>query len=168
VAPQWRRRRFAANFVRGRGGVKGRQSMRTGAYGLLAGLFVGSSLLLGACGHHHSPSSEAAASDPDINILPADYKRDILAAMHAYLNDPTGIRDAAISEPVLKAVGNLQRYVVCVRFDAKKRGNEEYAGVEEIAAVFLVGRFDHFVEKAQEQCAGLSLTPFPELQKLSR
>jgi hypothetical protein len=147
--------------------VKGQQSMRTGACGLLASLFVGVSLLLGACGHHHSPSSEAATSDPDINILPADYKRDILAAMHAYLNDPTGIRDAAISEPVLKAVGNLQRYVVYVRFDAKKRGNE-YAGVKEIAAVFLVGRFDHFVEKPQEQCAGLNLASFPELQKLPR
>ncbi len=141
--------------------------MRDGACRLSAGLLVGLSFLLGACGHHHSPSSETAPSDPDINVLPADYKRDILAAMHAYLNDPTGIRDAAISEPVLKTVGNLQRYVVCVRFDAKKHGND-YAGVKEIAAVFLVGRFDHFVEKAQEQCAGLSLSPFPELQKLSR
>jgi hypothetical protein len=148
-------------------GAEGRQSMRGGACWLLSGVFVGLSLLLGACGHHYSPSSETAPSDPDINVLPADYKRDILAAMHAYLNDPTGIRDAAISEPVLKAVGSLQRYVVCVRFDAKKHGNE-YAGVKEIAAVFLVGRFDHFVEKAQEQCAGLNFTPFPELQKLSR
>ena len=41
--------------------------------------------------------------------------------MHAYLNDPTGIRDAGISDPALKSVGNLQRYVVCLRFNAKKR-----------------------------------------------
>jgi hypothetical protein len=32
----------------------------------------------------------------------------------------------------------------------------------------MVGRFDHFVDKAQEQCAGAAYTPFPELQKLSR
>jgi hypothetical protein len=136
-----------------------------------AGLFVSLSLLFGACSHHHSSLSETTPNDPDINVLPADYKRDILAAMHAYLNDPTGIRDAAISEPVLKTVGGLQRYVVCVRLDAKKPDHEnrnEYAGAKEIAAIFLVGRFDRFVEKAQEQCAGLNLTPFPELQKLSR
>lgn len=147
--------------------------MRTGAYGLLAGLFVGSSLLLGACGHHHSPSSEAAASDPDINILPADYKRDILAAMHAYLNDPTGIRDAGIADPALKSVGNAKRYVVCLRFNAKtrfdaKKNSNEYAGLKETAAIFVAGRFDRFAETAREQCADATHTPFPELEKLSR
>jgi hypothetical protein len=64
-------------------------------------------------------------------------------------------------------VGNLQRYVVCLRFNAKKRG-DQYAGVKEIAAVFMVGRFDRFVDKAQEQCAGAAYAPFPELQNLSR
>ena len=70
--------------------------------------------------------------------------------MHAYLNDPTGIRDAGISEPAIKPVGGIQRYVVCVRFNGKKRGNE-YAGVKEVAAVFLVGRFDRFVEKTPDK-----------------
>jgi hypothetical protein len=129
------------------------------------GAFAAGALALGACSHH-APST-AAADDSELNTPPTDYKREILGAMHAYLNDPTGIRDAGIAEPAVKTVGNLQRYVVCVRFNGKKRGNE-YAGVKEIAAVFMVGRFDHFVDKAQEQCAGASYTPFPELQKLSR
>ena len=39
---------------------------------------------------------------------------------------------------------------------------------EAIATPGLVGRFDHFVDKAQEACAGAAYAPFPELQKLAR
>jgi len=130
------------------------------------GLLAGVGLILGACSHN-APSTDAAAANSELNTPPADYKREILGAMHAYLNDPTGIRDAAIAEPALKTIGNTTRYVVCVRLNAKKRGGD-YAGVKDMGAVFMVGRFDHFVEKAQEPCAGATYAPFPELQKLSR
>ena len=132
---------------------------------LVPALILGPALVLGACSHN-APSTEAAANS-ELNTPPVDYKRDILGAMHAYLNDPTGIRDAEIAQPAFKTVGSFQRYVVCLRFNAKKRGSE-YAGVKEIAAVFMVGRFDRFVDKVQEQCAGATYAPFPELQKLSR
>ena len=147
---------------------------------------LGLAVLLGACSHGMRASSEPPAPSPEdaeINIPPANYKADILGAMHAYLNDPTGIRDAGISEPAIKGVGNHPRYVVCVRYNAKKRGNE-YAGPRELAAVFMVGKFDRFVEverpreKPQEQtateqkqpgpCTGAVYAPFPELQKLTR
>ncbi len=147
-----------------------------------AGFLAGSAFVLGGCAHN-AASETGAPGDPDVNIVPANYKNDILGAMHAYLNDPTGIRDASISEPVIKPVNGIQRYVVCVRFNGKKRGSE-YAGVKQVAAVFLVGRFDHFVEAGSEkprekegerereraptQCAGVSFLPFPELEKLSR
>jgi hypothetical protein len=128
------------------------------------GLVAGLSLVLGACAHN-APSAEAVNSE--LNTPPTDYRSEIIGAMHAYLNDPTGIRDAGIAEPALKTIGNSTRYVVCVRLNAKKRGGG-YAGVKDMAAVFMVGRFDHFVEKAQEPCAGATYAPFPELQKLSR
>ncbi len=143
--------------------MRGDGSLRVA--GLVVGLALGPALVLSACSHN-APSTEAAGSS-EINTPPADYKRDILGAMHAYLNDPTGIRDAEIAQPAVKTVGNLPRYVVCLRFNAKKHGNE-YAGVKEIAAVYMVGRFDRFIEKPQEQCAGATYAPFPELQKLSR
>ena len=81
-------------------------------------------------------------------------------------------RDLALQDPVTKQSYEYRRvdatrYVVCVRFNHKKRGGG-YAGVKDIAAVFMVGRFDHFVDKAQEPCAGATYAPFPELQKLSR
>jgi len=71
-------------------------------------------LALGACGHDLVPDGD------EINVYPTNYKSDILAAMHAYLNNPTGIRDAAISEPTLKSSGTVNRYVACLRFTPKK------------------------------------------------
>jgi len=129
-----------------------------------ASVCLGAMLALGGCSHHHHPEAEAA-DDSGVNAYPAHYKADILAGMHAYLNDPTAIRDAAIAEPALKPVGNVTRYVVCVKFNPKKNA-AEYAGVKEIAAVFLAGRFDDFVEAPKQQCAGATYAPFPELQKL--
>jgi hypothetical protein len=131
----------------------------------LAGLGLALGLGLGACAHNSS--GDAAAANSELNAPPADYRHEILGAMHAYLSDPSGIRDASIAEPALRTVGNSTRYVVCVRFNAKKRGGG-YAGEKEMAAVFMVGRFDRFIEKAQEPCTGANYTPFPELQKLSR
>jgi hypothetical protein len=89
--------------------------------------------------------------------------------MHAYFNDPTGIRSASISEPMLKSetFGIAPHYMVCLRFNAKQSGNT-YAGTKEIAGVFIGGRFDHFVEKPRDLCTEASYTPFPELEKLSR
>jgi hypothetical protein len=121
--------------------------------------------LLGACAHHQ-PVTEG---DATVNTYPANYKADILGAMHAYLDDPTGIRDAAISDPAIKPVGNVTRYTACLKFNGKKNGGNDYAGIKEIIAVFQVGRFDRFIESGKETkdiCAGVTYAPFPELQKL--
>ena len=142
----------------------------------LPGAILAPALILAGCAHAPSFGESAPVNDPDINVYPANYKPDILGAMHAYLNDPTGIRDAGIAEPALKTVGGNLRYVVCVRFNAKKRGNE-YAGTKELAAVFVAGRFDRFAEipkgeKAdrdeRDRCLGAAYAPFPELEKLAR
>jgi hypothetical protein len=167
--------------------------------GCLPGWLLGLAVLLGGCAHGmHSDSNSSeppppSAQDAEINVPPTNYKADILGAMHAYLNDPTGIRDGGISEPMIKGISGHPRYVVCVRYNAKKRGNQgnQYAGARELAAVFMVGKFDRFVEtrerpqeqsqpeqNAQEQnpreqkapgiCTGATYAPFPELQTLSR
>jgi len=57
--------------------------------------------------------------------------------------------------------------VVCLRFNGKQNGNT-YAGVREIAAIFLAGHLDRFLETAHEQCAEAIYAPFPELGKLPR
>lgn len=133
-----------------------------------AAVLVAAPLLLNGCAgplfhgdHEHG--------DGELNAYPANYKSDILAAMHAYLNDPTGIRDAVISPPMMRKIGDHQRYIVCLRFNGKQ-DNGYYAGDKQIAAVFLVGRFDEFsdVAAAKEPCAGVEFTPFPELESLTR
>jgi len=148
------------------------------AFGLLA--------ILGGCAQGQGfnfMSGGGADDDPGINVRPANYRSEILAGMHAYLNDPTGVRDAGIGEPAIKTVNNTKRYVVCVRFNAKKaRG--EYAGTREVAAVFVAGRFDRFAEVRRDSgkdtgerdpaseprgpCADATYAAFPELEKLSR
>jgi hypothetical protein len=128
-------------------------------------LALGVSLLLGACSSNQTPDTSATGDDGGINAYPKNYKSDILAAMHAYLNDPTNIHDAAIAEPALKTVGNTTRYVACVKFNPKKNA-KDYAGVKEFAAFFLAGRFDQFVDNPKDLCAGAAYAPFPELQKL--
>ena len=132
----------------------------------LLGPLVGLTLALGGCGHDYRSIEPVPPTDEELNVPPANYKTDILGAMHAYLIDPTGIRDSAISTPAVKPVGNSQRYIVCLRFNAK-RGNS-YAGLKEVAAVFVYGRFDRFVDTAHEACADAAYAPFPELGKLTR
>jgi hypothetical protein len=130
-----------------------------------AGVLVAATFLLGACAGHHFGGSNG--DEGEIHSFPDNYKSEILAAMHAYLNDPTGIHDAAMSEPMLKSVANGTRYIVCLRFNGK-RDNGMYAGDQQIAAVFLAGRFDDFLDVAgaREPCAGAAYAPFPELEQL--
>jgi hypothetical protein len=132
-----------------------------------AGVVVAATFVLGACAGHHFGSGGHDGDDGGIHAYPDHYKSDILAAMHAYLNDPTGIHDAAISAPMLKELANDTRYVVCLRFNGK-RDNGMYAGDQQVAAVFLAGRFDDFLDAAgsKEPCTGATYEPFPELEQL--
>jgi hypothetical protein len=141
-------------------------------------LLAALTLLLGACAHHHHDGDDTN-DDNGVNVYPSDYKAQIVAVMHAYLNYPTGVRDGVISEPVLKPAGpsttfglsaEPSHYVVCLRYDAKKNATE-YAGPKELAAVFVAGRFNHFVDTpkdVQGMCSDVTFVAFPELEKLTR
>lgn len=143
-------------------GIAARPARSFAKTGLSLGMMLLAGVLAG-CAHHHRSDNEGESA---LNAYPANYRSDILAAMHAYLDNPTGIRDAAIGEPTLKSKGGTTRYVVCVKFNAKKNRGDDYAGPKEIAAEFMVGRFDQFIENIKDLCAGAAYTPFPELQKL--
>jgi hypothetical protein len=123
-------------------------------------------LALSACAGGHHRTDEAGEG---VNAYPTNYKTDILAAMRVYLGDPTAIRDASISEPVLKpaSLTTPARYMFCLRFNPKKTATV-YEGMREVAAIFVAGQFDQFVETPKELCAGVTYAPFPELEKLSR
>jgi hypothetical protein len=112
-------------------------------------------------------STQRAELEASVNLEPTQYKADILAFLRTYLNDPSRVRDAAISQPMIRRVGTDNRYVVCVRYNART-GNGTYAGARDRLAIFASGRFDRIVENAREQCKDAALAPFPELERLTR
>jgi hypothetical protein len=99
--------------------------------------------------------------------FPADYRAQLLAFLGTYLNNPAGVRDAAMAEPVQRKVGGRLRYVSCLRYNAREIDGS-YRGVVQRAAVYVDARLDRMIEKADEVCAGVGYAPFSELEKLTR
>lgn len=106
-------------------------------------------------------------SDEAANVFPAGYKADLLAFLRTYLNDPTNVREAAVSEPVLRPLGADTRYVACLRYNARDTVGK-YSGARDRLAVYHRGRFDRLIENAREQCKDATYMPFPELERLTR
>jgi hypothetical protein len=106
----------------------------------------------------------------DPNTPPVNYKADILAYLRTYLNNPTGVRGAYIGEPELRSIpgaSNAQRYMVCLRFNAKD-STGKYEGSRDRLVAFLSGRFDTLMLARKDQCEKTNWQPFPELEKLTR
>jgi len=100
----------------------------------------------------------------DPNIFPTNYKQEILDTLSRTLDDPTNVRDAAISDPMLSG-GKEQRYTVCVRYNARNAGRQ-YVGSTDRIAYFYGGHLNQLVEATKEQCGKAAYKPFPELEKL--
>src|SRR6267143_1858237 len=98
---------------------------------------------------------------------PNNYRPELLAFMKTYLNNPVGVHDAAMAEPVQRTVGGRLRYVSCLRF-VPRESDGSYREVRERAILYVDGRLDHVVENASDSCAGAVYAPFPELEKLTR
>jgi hypothetical protein len=104
------------------------------------------------------------------NVYPQDYKADLIAFLRTYLNDPTHVHAAGVTQPALKDVGQGQRYVACLRYNARDIGGK-YAGPKEGAAVYVSAKLDRFIDVqrvVKEICKGAVYAPFPELEKLTR
>ena len=115
------------------------------------------------------------------NIVPTAYKADLIAFLRTYLNDPTHIRGATVSQPQRKTIGPGERYIVCVRY-TERNSDGRYGGSKEGAATFVSGKLDRFFDvsrgrldrsldmpaEARELCKDAVFAPFPELKKLTR
>jgi hypothetical protein len=98
---------------------------------------------------------------------PNNYRTELLAFMKTYLNDPRGVHDAAMAEPVQRVVGGRLRYVSCLRFTPRE-SDGSYRESRERAVLYVDSRLDRVVESATETCAGAVYAPFPELEKMTR
>src|SRR5262249_52598746 len=110
--------------------------------------------------------SGTSVTESESKRYPVTYQADIVAFMRSYLNDPTNIRDPALSEPSFQQIGPEQRYVVCLRFNAKGAGGT-YARLQDNLVIFVAGRLDRMVP-AQARSTPASYHPSPELSRLSR
>jgi hypothetical protein len=99
--------------------------------------------------------------------VPANYRADVVAFMRIYLNDPSGVRDAQISEPELRDIDHSSRYSVCLRYNARKTGGQ-YAGSKDSLIVFSDGRLDRIIDNGRERCRSAAYQPFPELERMTR
>jgi hypothetical protein len=98
---------------------------------------------------------------------PTNYRPELLAFLKTYINNPVGVRNAVIAEPVQRTVGGRLRYVTCLKYSARDfDGN--YRDARERAIVYVDGRLDHIVDKPGDICAGAVYAAFPELEKLTR
>jgi hypothetical protein len=126
---------------------------------------------LGGCTTDVGPSpAELKARWEAQNVNPQNYRQDLLAFMRTYLNDPTHVRGAAVSQPQLRYIGPGERYVVCVRYNARNTDGK-YQGSKDGAATFVSGKLERFFDvprEVRDLCKDAAFAPFPELERLSR
>ena len=96
------------------------------------------------------------------------YKAEVVAFMRTYLNDPTGVKDAFISEPALRTLENVDRYSLCLRYTARKGPGQPYATSKDSLVLFREGRLDRIIDAAREACKDAAYQPFRELEQLKR
>ncbi len=97
-----------------------------------------------------------------------NYKADVVAFMRTYLNDPTGVKDAFISEPALRSLESVDRYSLCLRYTARKGPGQPYAASKDSLVLFREGRLDRIIDAAREACKDAAYQPFRELEQLKR
>ena len=126
-------------------------------------------IALAACASSDESKSITYTDDRGVanQPYPANYRAEILALMKTYLNNPVGVRDAVMAEPVQRTVGGRLRYVSCLRFAVRDSGGS-YREPRERAVLYVDGRLDRVIENPGEPCAGAVYAPFPELEKMVR
>ena len=134
---------------------------------VLLGLF---SATLGACSGTSLEGfafgkAPPAPPPPDPNIYPAQYREAVAGFMRGYLSNPRKVRDASISDPVLKPVGGTPHYVSCVRYNPQDLANQ-YEGLQIREAVFLSGNLIQFMEPEGDTCKGVAYQRFPAVESM--
>jgi hypothetical protein len=126
-------------------------------------------VVLASCAGSQDTRSISFTDDRGVSDqpYPGNHRTEIIAFMRTYLNNPVGVREAAMAEPVQRTVGGRLRYVSCLRYVAREADGTT-RGVGERAVVYVDGRLDRLTENASELCAGSAYAPFPELEKLTR
>jgi len=165
------RRQSEFQFAGGAANFRERSMVGFGALGklLLRAAILLLPVVLAACAGGDEVRSITYTDDRGVSNqpFPNNYRAEILAFMKTYLNNPAGVRDAAMADPVQRTVGGRLRYVSCLRF-ASRESDGSWREPRERAVLFVDGRLDRVIENPSDPCAGAAYAPFPELEKMSR
>jgi hypothetical protein len=103
-----------------------------------------------------------ATNEPKVepNLYPKDYKKKVIAFVTTSEQNPAALRDAAVSEPVLRPLDNIERYMSCVRYTPRNSEPSEHL------VYFIGGQINQFVKASPGQCSWANYAPFPELEKI--
>jgi hypothetical protein len=126
-------------------------------------------IALAACASSEDSSPISYTNDRGVanQPFPNNYRAEILAFMRTYLNNPVGVHDAVMADPVQRTIGGRLRYVSCLRF-APRESDGSYGQPRERAILYVDGRLDRLVDNASEPCAGAAYAAFPDLEKMVR
>lgn len=124
-------------------------------------------LLAGCLGNDDTRSISFVEDNNEPQPFPTDYRPEILAFMHTYLNNPVGVRGAQLAEPVQRTVGGRARYLACLRY-SERQSDGTYRQPYDRAIVFVAGRLDRIIANPSDECAGAVYAAFPDLEKMQR
>jgi hypothetical protein len=93
---------------------------------------------------------------PDPNTYPANYKKDLVADAQQNPANFLNLRNASISEPMLKPFGSESRYVACLHAEGPDWRKDKLI-------IFFGGQINQYIDATGDQCAGVAYQPFPEL-----
>jgi hypothetical protein len=95
---------------------------------------------------------------------PAYFRPALAAVIISSLREPGSVSDPAVSEPFLRWMVSADRYIVCVRFNARN-GFGGMTGPAELMAVYEDGDLVRVIPAAAGECREARYMPFPELRK---
>jgi hypothetical protein len=98
-----------------------------------------------------------------VNIYPTNWRAEIAAHIKANIRESGSVRDAAISEPVLAFMGAGNRYLSCVRFNAKN-GFGGMTGQVTYSAVFVSGKLSGVDTIGNPACSTAPYITFGEIE----
>ena len=113
-------------------------------------------MAVAGCSGFGGPKNNNDVAPIDPNVYPANYRTQIVEFLRQSLSSRADFRGALISQPVLKPIGDSQRYVVCVQFN----GNGQ---VKNKVAIYFSGMISQFIDSTPEQCGDAAYQPFKEL-----
>ena len=103
----------------------------------------------------------------EVNLPPTNTRAGILALLEKQLVDRVGVREAYITEPKLQPIGTENRFVVCVRYNAKD-GYGQYTGSLDFIAIYFAGKINQYIPATVDQCRNAAYQRFLELEALKK